>query len=171
MEIEDINFCVHYNSNNYHQEFVNCSEIIKLSSQYFQYSSELIFRLGMYREPGRLILVGVLPIFVLVIFLVATFFQNKNLADKVQNLAAIFLALVAFIPSLRSEIPSVSEFTYIDKQIFCQIFCILLVLIDSVVDQYFRKYDYEPKGIYSYVVGIVMGTFFAYFYLVNFLAR
>jgi hypothetical protein len=78
------------------------------------------------------------PMFFLSMFTLYTFDLRDESHDKVAILATVFLAYVAFIPSLRTEIPAFSYMTLPDLYIFC---CLLANLV-SLVNSYFENHKY-----------------------------
>jgi len=88
-----------------------------------------------------MILTVFLPVFILSLFTLSTFDTENELGDRVANLAAIFLAFVAYLPMVRAEIPNVAYFTLTDIVIYLNMFSILVALLES----YLAKHDSSTK--------------------------
>jgi len=78
--------------------------------------------------------------------------------DSVANyLAMIFLAFVAFIPTIRSELPALSYITFTDFTIFMSLFACLIALLEAfLVDLGLTEgiYTWIMFGISSVLLGL-----------------
>lgn len=110
------------------------------------------------------------PMTFLSFFTLYTFTMQEEANDKVTVLATVFLAYVAFIPSLRNETPSFSYMTLPDLYIFC---C-LLANLESLVLTFLEKQgkindDIQLKFLIVCLLLLFVPVLIIAFYLVRYL--
>jgi len=88
------------------------------------------FEVSIYREPGAKILQIFLPLFILGFFNLAVYFTDgdNDFGSQIGNLGTIYLAYIAFLPSIRTSIPSVSYVTFADLTVYLYLLAAFLCL-------------------------------------------
>jgi hypothetical protein len=109
-------------------------EIKKMKSGHsIEYYPVEVIHFTLYREPETLLLTCVFPLVVIDFIILCIFLQDVNdLGGKLSNIITILLALFAFLPSYREQIPNVPYITALDRVIYFSVFIILVVLVDLV---------------------------------------
>jgi hypothetical protein len=87
----------------------------------YEYSPKIKFLIGLYREPLPVISTIILPLFLINIIILAITWVGGDDGTLLTNVTTILLVLVAYLPTVRAEIPSQPYFTMID--------CIIVSLI------------------------------------------
>lgn len=67
----------------------------------YQYVPVVIWHINLVRQPFNMVMTIFAPIIFLNLLLAAVFFQQTDLGDQLANLAAILLALLAYMPVFR----------------------------------------------------------------------
>jgi hypothetical protein len=99
----------------------------------FVYYPGMTVTVPLYREPEYVLLVSCVPLLLLNIIALCTFAVDHGAySDRLSIIVTILLALFAFMPTFRSEIP-VSAITCLDAAIFCSVLVLLLIIVDSIV--------------------------------------
>lgn len=70
--------------------------------EHFQYAH---FNIPLYKFPMVALATIFLPLWLLGLINLAIFFQDNNLADRIASIAALMIAFVALIPTIRAQIP------------------------------------------------------------------
>ena len=78
--------------------------------KHFQYAH---FTVPLYKYPTVTIVTIFLPLWLLGIINLGIFFQDNNLADRIASIAALMIAFVALIPTIRHEIPPSPQVTFV----------------------------------------------------------
>jgi len=95
--------------------------------------------IGVYRQPLHMIVTTIGPLFILQILLLAIYLQGDDIGGKIGNIATLLLAIVAFIPSVRAEIPSLSYLLFTDYLIYSAILQSLIGMLEAVVYSYHQE--------------------------------
>lgn len=114
----------------------------KKNDEELSYYPITVFRFALYREPGKAILQVFLPMFILSFFVIITMIvEDATLADQLPNLATIFLAYIAFLPTVRASIPSVAYATFTDYTVYSYLFATLTSIGDNLMKRYKMNSD------------------------------
>jgi hypothetical protein len=115
------------------------------------------FTFALYREPGKAILQAFLPMFILSFFILCTMVSEEpSLSEQLPNLATIFLAYVAFIPTVKASIPSVAYATFTDYTIYAYLFATLSAIGDNIM----RRFDMNSKTSFWFFFSITSALIF-----------
>ena len=63
-----------------------------------------------------------IPLWLLGVLTLGIFFQEPDLGARIASLATIMMAYVAFLPSIRAELPPSPNVTFVDIMIYLEIF-------------------------------------------------
>jgi len=91
---------------------------VKLVEHYFP---KMKFVIPLYREPKFILYTYMSPLLVIQVFTLSVLLQGAGLADAIANLSTIFLALVAYLPLLRGQIPEIPKATIADYIVYVAI--------------------------------------------------
>ena len=98
--------------------------------KHFQYGH---FTIPLYKFPTVTIATIFLPLWLLGIINLGIFFQDNGLADRIASIAALMIAFVALIPTIRSEIPPSPSITFVEILVYIETLTSLLCLIHSLI--------------------------------------
>lgn len=73
-----------------------------------------------------------LPLLLLSIINLGIFFQDNGLADRIASIAALMIAFVALIPSIRAQIPPNPKIVFVEILVYFDASTTLLALIHSI---------------------------------------
>ena len=125
-KIPEFNIC-------FDQQFVKTPEQKLSRDKFIPHYPIAVFSFSIYRMPGNKILTVFLPLFILGIFVLSCFKIDPSLDNMLPNLGMLLLAYVAFLPTVRAEIPSVSYATLTDVIIYSYLTSCLVTLLYSLV--------------------------------------
>jgi hypothetical protein len=83
--------------------------------------------------------------------------KNQTLEDQLTTLATVFLAYVAFIPSIRASIPSVSYATLSDYIIYFYLLACVFAASDNVLSRFLMNSNF------TYYVALSLTSFLIFF--------
>jgi len=142
----------------------------------YRYYPITTFSLLIYREPESMILLSSLPLLLLNLFTISVFgLSDGEYGDKLATLVTLILALFAFLPTLRSQIPMVPYTTLLEKQIFLSVGIQALALLEAVINSQLPAETDDPMqlrikyGFLGLSVGVAL--FNIIFFLVYYLKR
>jgi len=116
------------------------SHKFKISVDKANNSNTVNFSLIVFRRPTNFLLNYVFPLLVLSLGTLAVYaLDGDSISDKLSLCFTMLLALFALLVTMRTQIPSVSYTTLLDKLICVAVIIILLAMIDSVVERYFEN--------------------------------
>ena len=95
-----------------------------------------------YRYPLVTILTIFVPMWLLGLINLVIFWQDSNLSGRAENIATVLVGLLAFIPSIRSQIPTTPYVTMVDLMIYAFVLSNVLCLLDSVLIVGERNYEF-----------------------------
>ncbi len=117
----------------------NTDKVVAKPSLYDYYPIFLV-EIGVYRQPLHMVITTIAPLFILQIILLGIYAQDgQDIGSKIGNIATMLLAIVAFIPSVRAEIPSASYLLFTDYLIYSAILQSLIGIVEAVVYSHFEK--------------------------------
>jgi len=102
----------------------------------FTYFPKLTVDFIFVREPWHVLLTIVFPIIILDLITLAVFATENDLSSKIGNIATLVLALIAYLPTVRAEVPSVAYFTLCDSLVYSCILINGIALLDAVLINY-----------------------------------
>jgi len=100
-----------------------------------------------------------LPLWLLGIINLGIFFQDENLADRIASIAALMIAFVALIPTIREQIPPNPKIVFIEILVYMETLTSLFALIHSLDVRKTEGFDliWYENGLFmvSFVITIV----------------
>ena len=82
----------------------------KVSYEAYKYAC---FKLPLYKFPLDSIVIIFLPLWLLAVLNLGIFFQSYVLADRLMNIAALMIAFIALIPTIRERLPPSPSITLV----------------------------------------------------------
>ena len=73
-----------------------------------------------------------LPLWLLAVLNLGVFFQDDNLADRIASIASLALAFIAFIPTIREQIPPSPSIVFVEILVYLVAATSLLALGQSI---------------------------------------
>lgn len=73
-----------------------------------------------------------LPLMLLSIITLAIFFQNYELAGRIESISVLMIAFVALIPTLREELPPTNTLVFIEYLVYAQTYTCVIALAQSL---------------------------------------
>lgn len=73
-----------------------------------------------------------IPLFLLSVLNFGVFFQDTGLSDRLNTMAGLLIAFVAFIRVIRASLPSTATVTLAEKLVYLQSLSIIWCFIESV---------------------------------------
>ncbi len=115
-----------------------------------------------YKFPYVSIAVIFLPLWLLAIINLVIFFQENNLAERVASISTVMIALVALIPTVRSQIPPYPKIVFIEFLVYAITSTSLLVLLESLSINGITSYqfDWHSNGLYISSLIITISSVF-----------
>lgn len=107
--------------------------------QSYTYYPIMRFEFKFVREPWHMLMTVIFPLVILDVITLAVFATESDLASKIGNIATLVLALIAYLPSIRSEVPSVAYFTLCDTMVYSCLLINGLALLDGILLHYIEK--------------------------------
>jgi len=104
------------------------------------YNPDIIIRILLYREPGYLIYIVLLPLLILNLCTMAVYgLGADSYSDKLSILVTLLLTMFAFIPTIRASIPKVPFITFLDLQVFFSISLIFIGVLETFINGLFTE--------------------------------
>lgn len=91
-----------------------------------------------------------MPLWLLAIINIGIFYQDENLANRIQNIAALMIAFVALIPTIRAQIPPNPNIVFVEILVYLETFTSLMALIDSLSVINYTNYTltWQTNGLF-----------------------
>jgi hypothetical protein len=124
---------------------------------HFQYAH---FNVPLYKFPIVALATIFLPLWLLAIINLGIFFQDNTLADRIASIAALMIAFVALIPTIRDQIPPNPRIVFIEILVYFETLTSLFALIHSLdvrKDEEFDLVWYE-SGLFMVSLFITLLT-------------
>lgn len=138
----------------FNENLANVNEKSKLD--HFQYAH---FNIPLYKFPIVALATIFLPLWLLGIINLGIFFQDENLADRIASIAALMIAFVALIPTIREQIPPNPKIVFIEILVYMETLTSLFALIHSLDVRKIEMFDliWYESGLFmvSFVITIV----------------
>jgi len=135
----------------------------KTGESYFYYP-KIKISFAFIREPWHMLLTVIFPIIMLDLISLVIFATENSLSDRIGNIATLMLALLAYLPTVRSEIPYVPYFTFCDNVIYSCIFINALCLLEAFIVNYV---EHEAITIVTAVIAVGIFLTLCFYILVN----
>lgn len=123
---------------------------------HFQYAH---FNIPLYKFPIVALATIFLPLWLLGIINLGIFFQDENLADRIASIAALMIAFVALIPTIREQIPPNPKIVFIEILVYMETLTSLFALIHSLDVRKIEGFDliWYESGLFmvSFVITII----------------
>jgi len=120
-------------------------DTIEYTGGKFTYLYNVVFSFILYRHPDRFVFSTIVPLFLLNMCATAIILlPGDAFGDRLSAIITVMLALFAFIPTIRNDLPRVSYTTVLEHQIFVSIGLIFLTLVESVIQNYLNIYLFIP---------------------------
>lgn len=111
----------------------------KVLANSLSYYPSVCYEIPVYKKPGVFVLTIYFPQFVLAWLALAIYYQTYSVDSRLANIAVLLLAYIAFIPSIRSQMPPVPYITFNDSLIASNLFACLTILLHIIL-----YIEYEP---------------------------
>jgi len=116
-------------------------------------------RIPLFREPEYVLLSSCLPLFVLNVTSLGIFAVNAaDYGTRLGNIITILLALFAFLPTYRAQVPN-PTITSLDVAMFASVIVLFLIIVDSVMDTVVHNPYFILQVISGAIVLLVNGYF------------
>jgi len=123
------------------------------------YNNEVVVGLLLYREPEYLLYITVVPLILLNLCTLAMYgLGADDYSDKLGILVTLLLAMFAFIPTIRDNIPKVPFITFLDLQLFFSIALIFVGLVETVLAQFMENKEVFG-GVHLACLGVSVFVF------------
>jgi hypothetical protein len=86
----------------------------------------------LYKFPIVALATIFLPLWLLAVINLGIFFQNNTLSDRIASIAALMIAFVALIPTIRDQIPPNPRIVFIEILVYLETLTSLFALIHSL---------------------------------------
>ena len=134
------------------------------------YFNKVEYTMNIYRMPGHIIMTVFIPLLIISSFILSLFTVTLIWESILPNLATLFLALIAFLPTVRAEIPTVSYITFTDGIIYSLLFQCIFFIMHVVLVQYFEVQD-RNYFIYLAVLTFLVPFFRTIVYLIDYQSK
>ncbi|CDW83522.1 UNKNOWN [Stylonychia lemnae] len=114
----------------------------------FKESNKVFFQIPVYRKPLSMFLTNYGPLIVLSFLILSIYQSEYDFGARIANIGVLILALISFIPSMRSNIPPVSYVTLSDILLGFNQISTCLVLLCSFIQTYLQwkwQQDFEVQ--------------------------
>jgi len=98
------------------------------------YYPRVFFQFTLYRHPNTYICTSVIPLFLLNLCAIAVLFiPRDDFSDRMSAIVTLLLALFAFFPVIRNDLPKVAYLTTLEYSVYQSIGIIFLILVESIL--------------------------------------
>jgi len=116
----------------------------------YSYYPVIRYHIALYRRAARLFVSAILPLLLLIFLALGVAFEPLSLGSRILNLGVLLLAYFAFLPTLRSQIPSSDQFGLVDQLGALYFLEIVFIAIDSVIE------NFAPNSIVNTIFVIIV---------------
>jgi len=114
----------------------------------YEYASKVTYLLGLYREPLPILSTIMLPLFLINVIILSITWLGGSDAALLGSVTTILLVLVAYMPTIRAEIPSQPYFTLIDYILISLVLqCLIALSPIFLMDKTDVEGNWREKGI------------------------
>jgi len=98
------------------------------------YYPRVYFLFSLYRHPNTYICTSIIPLFLLNLCAIAVLFiPRDSFSDRMSAIVTLLLALFAFFPVIRNDLPKVAFLTTLEYSVYQSIGIIFLILVESIL--------------------------------------
>ena len=127
------------------------------------------FRIPIYKHPGLSILTVFIPIWILGMIGLCVFFQEQGFGARLESIAVLVLAFVAFLPTINSSIPPSPDIKLVDLLILMQLASTIILLVESFTIRDIKDFIFDWKHSRLFVSAFALNSFTIFAILLLFL--
>ncbi len=122
------------------------------------------FKISIYQFPTSTILTVFIPIWILCVICLLTFFQENELSSRLGTVAVLVLAFVSFVPTINASIPPTPNIKLVDILIIMNLSSIVFLMASSF-DFYYNnmpddRFDWRGSNLFKASIAFNSCTFF-----------
>jgi len=123
----------------------------------YEYAPKIRFLIGLFREPLPILSTIILPLLLINIIILGINWVGGDDGTLLTNVTTILLVLVAYLPTVRAEIPSQPYFTMIDCIIVSLIVqCLVAISPIFITNKEVNEGNWRERGVF--ITSAILGA-------------